>query len=244
MKKAIVTGSTSGIGREIGIRLLEKGFFVFFNYAHDDNKAKELFLYINELGYKDKFKIIKADFSQENSVNKFIDEIDLFNGIDVLVLNASSNGKKRNVFGKITKIEMEEMFQTNVFSEFFLIQGLFNYMNDASSILFVSSNSGIYPHSTYLPYGLTKSCQIFLSKMLVKELSIKKIRVNTIAPANIMTEMFPGNRSEDQLKNIKSKIALNRFGLPNEVARMAIEIIENNYVNGATICVDGGYDFK
>lgn len=246
MKNSIfITGSTKGIGKAIAIEALKDGYFVYLNYVHDDNGAQLCAKQLDDMGYADNYKIIKADVSSTESIPAILEQMDLASHpLHGLVLNSSSNGKTRNPFGKITPEEMNSMFQMNLFTPFFLVQSLVDYMIDGGSIAFISSNVGIYPHSTYIPYGLTKSSEVFLAKMLVKELADRKITVNTVAPAFIETDMFPGNRTEEHLNNIKRKVAVHRFGQPEEVAKATMALLTNPYINGAVLSVDGGYNFE
>ncbi len=246
MKQSIfITGSTKGIGKAIAIEALKANYYVYLNYVHDDKGAQKCADDLDDLGYSGSYNIIKADISSIESIPTILGQMDLDNHpLYGLVLNSSSNGKIRNSFGNITQEELEEMFQMNLFTPFFLVQSMVNYMIDGGSIAFISSNVGVYPHSTYIPYGLTKSSEIFLAKMLVKELAPRKITVNTVAPAFIETDMFPGKRTEEHLTSIRRKVAVHRFGKPEEVARATMSLLTNPYINGAVLSVDGGYNFE
>lgn len=246
MKRAIViTGSTKGIGKATAIKALESNYFVYLNYAHDENAAAQCAKILDSKGYADSYKIIKADISDIDSLETFVSQIDfeqhMLSGV---VLNAASNGITRNTFAQITPVEMETMFRINLFAPFFLVQKLADKICDGGAIVFVSSHVGIYPHSTYIPYGLTKFAEIFLAKMLVKEFSARKVTVNAVAPAFIETEMFPGKRTREHLENIQKKIAIHRFGKPEEVAKAIMSALENPYMNGNIISLDGGYNYQ
>lgn len=244
-KAAIVTGSTKGIGKAIALELLKKGYFVYINYCHDEEAANVLKDYLNIRGFSKDYKIIKADISNKNGIVKFIEKIDFKSySLCSLILNASSNGSVRNVFRKITEEEMLKMFWSNLFAPFFLVQSLADKIEEDGSIVFISSHVGIYPHSTYIPYGLTKAAEISLAKMLVKEFSERRITVNAIAPAFIETNMFPGGRTPEHLESIRKKIAVHRFGKVEEVAKAVIALVENKYINGSVLSIDGGYDYK
>lgn len=246
MKPAVfITGSTKGIGKATALKAIEKGYFAYLNYAHDDVAAEVCSNEFRQMGYADNYCIIKADASDIEAIPDLIEQINFNKHIlSALVLNASSGGKYRNSFGQITLNEMEAMFQINVFAPFFLVQALADKIHRGGSIVFVSSNVGTYPHSTYIPYGLTKASEIFLAKMLVKEFSDRGIRVNAVAPAFIETDMFPGNRTKEHIDSIRDKIALHRFGKPEEVADAIMGAVMNEYMNGNVIAVDGGYNYK
>ena len=241
----LITGSTKGIGKATALQALEQGWFVYLNYAHDDSGAKDCEEELERKGYHGRYEIVKADVSCESGIQELAEQIQgEKHPLKALVLNASSNGKTRNAFLDITMDEMEEMFRINLFAPFFLTQKLAEKIQSGGAIVFVSSHVGIYPHSTYIPYGLTKSAEIFLAKMLVKEFSERKITVNAVAPAFIETNMFPGNRSQDHLESIRNKVAVHRFGQPEEVAKIIMDVVQSPYMNGNVISMDGGYNFK
>lgn len=244
-KAAIVTGSTKGIGKAIALNLIKNGYFVYVNYFHDEEAANSLKNYLETQGFDKSYSIIKADISKKDGIIKFIEKIDFKNyNLCSLILNASSNGSVRNEFRKITEEEMLKIFWSNLFAPFFLVQSLADKIEEEGSIVFISSHVGIYPHSTYIPYGLTKAAEISLAKMLVKEFAERRITVNTVAPAFIETSMFPGNRTPEHLESIRQKVAVHRFGKAEEVAAAVTALIENKYINGSVLSVDGGYDYK
>lgn len=101
---------------------------------------------------------------------------------------------------------------------------------------------GKYPHSTSLVYNVSKAGVIALAKSLVKYFAEDKITVNSICPGFIETP-YHKNRSLESYERINKKIALHRFGTPEEIASVCMEIINNQYINGASIDVNGGYDY-
>ena len=99
---------------------------------------------------------------------------------------------------------------------------------------------GKYPHSTSLVYNVSKAAVNALSNSLVKYFADRKITVNSICPGFINTPYHQG-RSKESFQKINSKIALHRFGEASEIASLCMEIINNQYINGANIDINGGY---
>jgi len=241
MKYALVTGSTKGIGREIGISLLKNDYYVIFNYFNDFKSAEVLDEFLSNQ-FKGKYSIIKEDFSDYLIIDVFVKKIEaITKSLNVIVFNVGITD--RSNFEQITWEIWQKVFNTNLSIPFFLLKSLFNILIDESSIVFIGSLLGNITHSSSLSYGVSKSAVHSLVKNLVKYLAQKKIRVNGIAPGFVDTNWQ--NDKPDWLKEkIMNKIALERFCAPNEISSLVMLLIENNYINGEIIQIDGGYNYK
>ena len=102
---------------------------------------------------------------------------------------------------------------------------------------------GIEPHATSLSYGVTKSAVHALTKNLVKFLTPYGVRVNAVAPGFVDTD-WQKNKPVEIRRNIEAKVAMGRFCHPDEVAEIYRMLIENNYMNGSVVVVDGGYAYR
>ncbi|WP_320054873.1 SDR family oxidoreductase [uncultured Acetobacteroides sp.] len=240
MKYALITGGTKGIGKAIGKSLLKKGYSVILNYSTDDNTARQV---LNDLSlkYPERISIIKTDLSSIDNVNNFCIKVtSITSKLDVLILNTGITD--RSNFLEIKEEQWEKVINTNVSIPFFLIQRLYRIIPTNGSIIFTGSLMGIYPHSFSISYGVTKAAVHALVKNLVKFLSPYQIRVNAVAPGFIDTE-WQQEKSHELRNKIEHKISLKRFGQPIEVANACLFLIQNNYVNGEILVVDGGYNF-
>lgn len=239
---AVITGSTKGIGKEIAESLLNNGYHVIINYANDDEAYQE-FLQENSK-YKDKINCIKLNLNSYENALSFCKKVkEITSKIRVLVLNCGITEKSE--FGKIDKFAWENAMNVNLNCPFYIIQGLSDLLRNSSKhgrIILLSSVMGKYPHSTSLVYNVSKAGVIALSKSLVKYFAEDGITVNSICPGFIETP-YHKDRSLESYERINKKIALHRFGTPKEIASICMEIINNQYINGATIDVNGGYDY-
>ena len=221
MKVALITGSTSGIGLQIGQDLIKKGCFVYFNGRHNFKTPKNS-------------KFIKADLS-------YLDSIELFNSIkslDYLILNVGITD--RTPFSNIAFEEWNKVFQTNLTIPLFLVQALKDKINENGRIIFISSISGIVPDSVSISYGVSKAAINMLVPYLAKEFASKKITVNAIAPGYTETPWHQ-NKPKDQKKRIADKCLAKRFGSVKEISQAVQMIIENSFIDGQVIRVDGGF---
>lgn len=241
MKYAIVTGGTKGIGKAIAISLLKEDYFVLLNYSNDDDIANKTYDELNS-AFPSRLKLIKSDLSKPDSILSFCMQVkEITSSINVFVLNAGKTD--RTQFGQVKYQSLLDVFNTNLFIPFFLIQELHTMMSKGDSIIMIGSLMGIHPHSLSISYGISKSGIHYLVNYLVKYLSPKGIRVNAIAPGFINTE-WQTQKPESVISKLESKIALNRLGTPNEIAQTLLFLVNCDYVNGETITVSGGYSFE
>lgn len=240
MKYAVVTGSTKGIGKAIACRLLKEGYYVFFNYSKDDDAAEKLKKEISE--YKNRYSIIKKDLSSYNAATELISEVrKVSNKVDCVILNCGATD--RSLFCDISKESWEYVINTNLSVPFYLVQGFYDCMPNNSNVIFIGSILGIYPHACSLSYAVSKAAIHQMAKELVKVFAEKEITVNAIAPGFTDTP-WQNTKSVVQKKNIEDKIALKRFGYPEEIADICMAIINVPYINGSVIEVSGGYSYK
>ena len=131
----------------------------------------------------------------------------------------------------------------NVHSHYYLIRDLNSIIQNKAKIVFIGSLLGEIPHASSLPYGVTKAAVHSLARNLVKEFSEREVTVNIVAPGFVETEWQKGKLQEIR-SNIYNKTAIKRFATVKEISMACMMIIENDFINGATISVDGGYNFR
>lgn len=239
MQYALVTGSTKGIGKAIGLQLLSEGYFVVFNYSSSEDAAKSLREEL-DTKYTNQYGIFKADLSEVDKVDEIKNEIlKLVPYLNVVVFNAGITD--RSVFGEIDPNNWLKVFNANLNVPFFLMQSLKPYLKEEGSVVFMGSMLGNIPHSVSTSYGVSKSAVHALVKNMVKFLSKDNITINAIAPGFVDTD-WQKEKPDWLREKIKGKVALNRFAHENEVAELCSQIIKNRYLTGQVIQLDGGYN--
>jgi 3-oxoacyl-[acyl-carrier protein] reductase len=239
-KTAVVTGGTKGIGCQIVKDLLARNYYVFTNYTHDTiaaEKAADEFSHIS-----DAFKIVKADQSDKEQFVNFLNIIKE-NGREVycIVCNVGITLRKSTI--EITDDEWEQVMRVNVASHFSLIRDLYYNIKNNSRIVFIGSLLGIIPHSTSLVYGVSKAAIHALAKNLIKEFEDTGTTVNIIAPGFVETE-WQKDKPLEIRENIYKKTAIKRFANVKEISQAVMFCLDNPYINGSLIEVNGGYCFK
>lgn len=242
MKRAIVTGSTRGIGRAIGLELLRQGCEVAFNYCRDESQAENLRQELEKGGFSQRYQIIQADLSTAEGLNSFGERLqERFKKLDYLVLNAGTTC--RATLDQLKLEDWERVLRTNLTMPLFLTQMCASWMQPNGCVLFIGSIMGQYPHTMSLPYGTSKAGIHYLTRALVKEFAGAGVRVNCVAPGFVETD-WQKNKPQEIRQSIESKVALHRFAAPEEVAHMAWAVLENPYMNGEIVNIDGGYCYQ
>ncbi len=238
---AVITGGTKGLGLAVARRFLHEGLDVLLTYASDSAHAAGIAQRLTSEFPTRTVRVLRADATDIASVG-LIEEAVAATGrsLRALVLNAGLTDR-----GSLEELDYERwrrVFDANVNVPVFTIQRLLPHFTDSSSIVFTGSAMGIHPHSMSLAYGASKASVHALAKNLVKFLAPRGIRVNAVAPGFIDTEWQLSKPAEIR-DSINTKIALHRFAQPQEIADIYWTLVENSYINGEIITVDGGYSF-
>lgn len=231
MKTAIVTGGTSGIGLGVAKMLLSKGYHVYATYVGPDFEEKI-----------DNFDPIKVDQTSRTELYSFINHIkQSCKSIDCIVCNAGMSIRKS--FTQTTDCDWDAMMEVAVSSHYILIRELYGLIPDGSRIIFTGSQMGLMPHATVLSYGVTKAAVHALAKNLVKEFEGTGTTVNAIVPGFVETP-WQKEKPEEIKQNIYRKTAIHRFATVDEIVDAYRFCIDNPFVNGSLIEVNGGYSYK
>lgn len=234
-KVVVVTGGARGIGAEIVKFLAKLGYKVVLNYNKSESYAQDVKKELNNV------EIFKADVSKKEEANALIDfAIKKYGKIDVLINNAGIAQTK--LFTEITDEDWKDIIDTNLNSAFYCSREAVKNMihNKSGLIINISSIWGITGASCEVAYSTSKAAINGFTKALAKELGPSNIRVNAIAPGIINTAMN-SYLSEDELKNIKEEIPLEKIGDPVDIAKCVKWLIEDNYTTGQIISINGGW---
>ena len=236
---AIVTGGARGIGRAIVEALARKNIKVIATYNQSEEKAKRLQEELKKENIL--IDIFKADVSKREEVKQMVNTtIKKYGKIDILINNAGIDQEK--MFQDITDEDWDNIVKVNLYSAFCTTQEVIQYMLKQKSgcIINISSIYGINGGSCAVAYSATKAGMDGMTKSLAKELGPSHIRVNSIAPGYIDTDMNE-KYSKEEIEQIKEETPLERIGKPEDIAKCIEWLIEDHFTTGQVISINGGW---
>ena len=235
-KKALITGASGGIGKEIANVLIEHNAEVCISGRNLDelNALKEL------LG--EKCHVVTCDLSKKDEIIELINKTDeLLGHIDILINNAGIT--KDNIFLRMSESEWEDVLNVNLNSTFSILKLITRGMikRRYGRIINISSVVGVTGGAGQVNYSASKAGLIGLTKSLSQEVATRNITVNCIAPGFIETPMT--EKLDDKRKDaILNSVPMNRIGTPEDLSSAIIFLAsqESSYITGQTIHINGG----
>lgn len=229
MNTVLVTGGVRGIGKSIALAFLQKGYRVCVTYSKDEENAAKC----AALG----LEVYKADVSKEKDVCLLFEKI---GKVDVLVNNAGIALVKQ--LQDVTYEEYERVFAVNVGGAFLCAREAAKGMISSQKGLIVNVSSvwGEVGGSCESVYSASKAALIGFTKALAKELGWSGIRVNSISPGVIDTPMN-AHFSKEELSALTEEIPMGRMGTGEDIANAVMYLVENEYVTGIDLPVNGGF---
>ena len=236
----ILTGSTGVIGNSILDKLISAGANVLATGTNEQklNKIRENYKNLN---------VIKFDISNHKSIDKFVEDCSkvFSNKIDVLINNAGVT--QDNLSLRMSEEEWKKVIDINLTSTFLIsksvIKKMLRFKN--GKIINITSVVGHTGNIGQANYAASKAGIIGMSKSLALEYGKKNITVNCVSPGFIISDMT-AKISEEHKDFMKSRISLNKFGNPEDIANTIAFMSSNlsNYITGETIHVNGGMYFS
>jgi NAD(P)-dependent dehydrogenase (short-subunit alcohol dehydrogenase family) len=243
-KNIVVTGATSGIGRETCIRLAESGANLVISGRNEENGNEIAKLIADNSGNA---KFIKCDVTDKTQVEKLFEEANAHLGsIDCVFNNAGIDGEIAP-FADSTEENWDNVINTNLKGVWYCMKSAFKHMldNGKGNILNMSSTSGLVGNGFGMSaYAASKFAVIGLTKSVALEYAKHNIRVNAICPAFIETPMIEAicKESPKLKRRFEACQPIGRMGKPEEVASAVIYLLsdESSFVTGTSFVIDGG----
>jgi glucose 1-dehydrogenase len=242
-KCALVTGSSSGIGRAIAEVFAREGADVVVHYNHEKDEADEVVAELEKLGRRS--TAIQADIGSPGEAQRLVDAaVDALGRLDILVNNAGV--EIRGPFAEVTEAQFDLVLGVNLKGAFFAAQAAARHMIERGGggrIINVTSIHEDVAFLEFATYAASKGGMRMFMRAVCQELAPHGITVNDIAPGAIATPINKRTLGDGELlKQLQAVIPAGRLGEPEEVAAVAVFLASDEaaYVTGSTYCVDGG----
>ncbi len=234
-RSALVTGAAKRVGKEIALELARSGCHILLHYHTSGFEAGKTSDEIRALGVG--CDLFQADLSDSVSIAKMLEQIfQKKDAVDVLVNSASLFYKTPLKNAK--ESDWDALINANLKGPFLLSRQIGTRMakREGGKIVNIADWSGFRPYRDYAPYCVSKGGLITLTKALARDLA-PKVQVNAVAPGPVL---LPPDLSEEEKEAIIRKTPLGRIGTPQDVAYAVRFLLENDFINGAVLVVDGG----
>jgi pteridine reductase len=236
-KTVLITGAARRVGAHVARVLHDHGMRVVIHYRNSENDAKSLANDLNEKR-KDSAAIIQGDLLAIDQLPNLVKQAaSFFNGLDVLINNASSFYP--TPVGQATEENWQDLMGTNLKAPFFLSQAAAPYLKKRNGcIVNMADIHAQRPMKNHAIYNIAKAGNVMMTKTLARELG-PEIRVNGIAPGAIL---WPETEaSENVKKKIIDSTPLKKMGSPDDIAKAMLFLIQDaDFITGQVIPVCGG----
>ena len=239
-KVAIITGGDSGLGRACAIAFIKEGAKVVIPYYNETKDANDTKEYIESLGGE--CLLLKGDITDKNFCKKIVDEtLNKYNKIDILVNNAGVQYQS-DTLEEITDEQFDKTMKVNVYGMFYLTKLVLPYLTPGSSIINLSSITTFYGDPQLIDYVTTKGAIIGFTRSLARNLALKNIRVNAIAPGFFWTPLQPACWQKEKIPSLGADAAMARGAMPYELSPTFVYLAsdDSSYVTGQVLHVNGG----
>ena len=241
-RRALVTGSSRGIGAALALALAEAGANVVVNYAGSESSAREVSDRIAALGRKS--AIVRADLRDPAAPRALFDaSVAALGGVDILVSNVAI--QQRAAWNEITREQFDDQVITNWRSAFELIQLAAPEMiaRKWGRILTIGSVQEARAHPQMIVYAAVKCAQTSMVASLAKQFAPHGVTINNLAPGVILTDRNTGVLADASYREkALASIPAADFGRPEDCAGAALLLCSDagRYITGQNLFVDGG----
>ncbi|MFI1717211.1 SDR family NAD(P)-dependent oxidoreductase [Streptomyces sp. NPDC053513] len=234
---ALVTGSSSGIGAAVARRLADAGFRVVVNSARSVEAGRALAAELPDAVY------VRADVSDEAQATALVEAaVEAYGRLDLLVNCAGTTRFIPHDDLEAASPEVwRHLYDVNVIGVWQTVTAAVPHLRKTrGNVVTVSSQAGVRPGGSSIPYAVSKAAVNHMTKLLAKALG-PDVRVNAVAPGLIDTPWFDGVEGADAAKeHVAGAVPLRRVGRPEDIAGAVFDLAHASYITGEVLLVDGG----
>ena len=239
-KVAIITGGDSGLGKAAAIAFVKEGAKVVIPYYDEHQDAKDTKEYIEKLGGECLF--LSGDIADKNFAKQIVKEtLNRFGKIDILVNNAGVQ-YQQDELTCISDEHFDKTMKVNVYGMFYLTKEVLPHLKSGDSIINLSSVTTFYGEPQLIDYVTTKGAIVGFTRSLARNLALKNIRVNAIAPGFYWTPLQPACWVKEKIPSLGADAAMARGAMPYELAPTFVFLAsdDSSYVTGQVLHNNGG----
>ena len=239
-KVAIITGGDSGLGRAAAIAFVKEGAKVVIPYYDEDEDAYFTKKYIESLNGE--CLLLRGDIADNHFCKKIVEvTLNRFGKIDILINNAGVQYQQDDLLC-ISDEQFDKTMKVNVYGMFYLTKEVLPHLKSGASIINLSSVTAFYGDPQLIDYVTTKAAIIGFTRALARNLALKNIRVNAIAPGFFWTPLQPACWVKEKIPSLGSDAAMARGAMPYELAPTFVFLAsdDSSYMTGEVIHNNGG----
>ncbi len=239
-KVAIITGGDSGLGRAAAVAFVKEGAKVVIPYYNEHRDALETKEYLEKLGGE--CLLLSGDIADKEFCQNIVDTtLKVFGKIDILVNNAGVQ-YQQDTLDCISDEQFDKTMKVNVYGMFYLTKAVLPHLKAGSSIINLSSVTTFYGEAQLIDYVTSKGAIIGFTRALARNLALKNIRVNAIAPGFFWTPLQPACWVKEKIPSLGADAAMARCAMPYELAPTFVFLAsdDSSYVTGQVIHNNGG----
>jgi len=234
-RNALVTGAGQRIGRAIAYGLIRRGVNVAIHYLRSEHGAKATMMEGEVAGVR--VAMLKADLGDAAAAEALPARAAeaLGGGLDVAVLSAAT--MERRPLAEVTPADWDRVMDVNLRGTFFTAKGAAAVMGERGGAIVALADLAAFQHwRDYPVHSVSKAGLVALTELLAKTLA-PRIRVNAVAPGAVL---LPEGWDAASRAKLVASTPLGRLGTPDDVVRAVLFLLENDYLTGTTLVVDGG----
>ncbi len=239
-KVIIITGGDSGLGRSAAIAFIKEGAKVVIVYLNEEKDANDTKNYI--MSMNGDCMLIKGDITNPNFSREIVEKtLEKYGKIDVLVNNAGVQYQQDSL-ENISNEQFDLTMKVNIYGMFYLTKEVLPYLKSGASIINLSSVTTFYGEPQLIDYVTTKGAIVGFTRSLARNLALKNIRVNAIAPGYFWTPLQPACWVKEKIPSLGANSAMARGAMPFELAPTFVYLAsdDSSYMTGQVIHVNGG----
>ena len=239
-KVAIITGADSGLGRAAAIAYVKEGAKVVIPYYNEHKDAMDTKNYIESLGGE--CILLSGDIADKSFSKQIVEKtLSTFGKIDILVNNAGVQ-YQQDYLDCISDEQFDRTMKVNIYGMFYLTREVLPHLKSGASIINLSSVTTFYGEPQLIDYVTSKAAMIGFTRSLARNLALRNIRVNAIAPGYFWTPLQPACWVKEKIPSLGADAPMARMAMPYELAPTFVFLASNDssYVTGQVIHNNGG----